>query len=306
MRRLSRLLSSCRFSFKSCLFNCALARSLTRLRTRSPCRANSRITLAPLRPVMPVTKTIKRQLEMRSLSGLGFDSQLVVHRDYDHGKRGSAVVAHTWQWTTELIAAEHRILVVRGEDHHVRMPRADSGPEILVRRPHIREANRVPPGQLAFGVCCLNAFRDLIRRFALHPQFASKLVIWHYGSRCSRVETDGRAEFRVINEVTELGRGIRRRHPPTHDHAHETVITFAGDLIPRSRQYLDRGPTRDVRRRRAFSQCNLGVPRHQVFAKRRILRRNRPSQYRHDQDRPYRAWCFACLHRFSSYRFILA
>src|SRR5262245_20496417 len=31
----------------------------------------------------------------------------------------------------------------------------------------------------------------------------------------------------------------------------------------------------------------LGVPRHQIFTKRRMLRRDWPSQYRHNQDHPH-------------------
>src|SRR5712691_6693460 len=59
------------------------------------------------------------------------------HWYYDYRKRSSPIVCHDRNRGTELIATEHRVLVVRGEDHHVRMPMADSGCEMLIRRPHV-------------------------------------------------------------------------------------------------------------------------------------------------------------------------
>src|SRR5689334_15795542 len=107
------------------------------------------------------------------------------------------------------------------------MPVADPRPETLIRRPHVGESDAVPLRQLAFSVGCLNAFGDLVRGFTLHPKSASQLVIRHDDSRCFRVETDGRTDFRIIDDVPEFGGGIGRRRPPTHDHAYEAVITFA-------------------------------------------------------------------------------
>ena len=67
---------------------------------------------------------------------LRFDRQLVVDRSYDHGKRRSRIVRHLWKQSPGLVAAEHRILVARAEDHQMGMPMADSRCEMLIRRPH--------------------------------------------------------------------------------------------------------------------------------------------------------------------------
>src|SRR5258708_16898167 len=84
---------------------------------------------------------------------------------------------------TELVAAEHGVLVVRGENHHVRVPKARSSSEIHVRRPHVAEADSFPLRQLAFRVRGLNAFGDLVRRFALHSYLGSQVVILRKSTR---------------------------------------------------------------------------------------------------------------------------
>src|SRR5262245_28254715 len=74
----------------------------------------------------------------------GFDSQRGIHWDHNHGERRSGVVGHLWQGAAELVAANRRVLVIRGEDHHVRMPMADPRAQVLVRGPHVREGHRIP------------------------------------------------------------------------------------------------------------------------------------------------------------------
>jgi hypothetical protein len=75
---------------------------------------------------------------------LGFDGQLVSDRNYDYGKRRSSVVRNERERSSELIAAEHRVLVIRGKDHHMRMPMPNTWSEILVRRPHVRKTDALP------------------------------------------------------------------------------------------------------------------------------------------------------------------
>jgi hypothetical protein len=99
---------------------------------------------------------------------LGFDGQLMRHRDYGHGKWRSSIVSNDRKPSCELVTAQHRVLVIRGVHHHVRMPRANSRPEILVRREHIRECHRFHFRQLAFGVRRLNSFGNLVRCLAFH------------------------------------------------------------------------------------------------------------------------------------------
>jgi hypothetical protein len=59
---------------------------------------------------------------------LGFDSQIMGHLDYGHGKWCSSIVCNEGKRSSELVTAQHRVLVVRGVHHHVRMPRANSRP----------------------------------------------------------------------------------------------------------------------------------------------------------------------------------
>jgi len=62
-------------------------------------------------------------------------------------------------------AADHRVVVLGREHHHVRVPRVDARPQVLVRGPHVGEGHRVPVWQLAFVVRQLNSLRDLVRPF---------------------------------------------------------------------------------------------------------------------------------------------
>ena len=47
---------------------------------------------------------------------------------------------------------------------------ANTRPEILVRREHVRKRHHLHFWQLAFGVCCLNCFSDLVRCLAFHAE----------------------------------------------------------------------------------------------------------------------------------------
>jgi hypothetical protein len=47
---------------------------------------------------------------------------------------------------TESVPVNHRIIVVRRENHHMRVPGADSRGKVLVGGPHIREAHSVSLG----------------------------------------------------------------------------------------------------------------------------------------------------------------
>src|SRR5260370_13535735 len=119
------------------------------------------------------------------------------------------------------------------------MPRVDSWSKMLMGRPHVRETDHVPLRHLAFGIGCLNAFGDLLRRFAFHPKFAAQIVIRYYGSRCRWVETNMRVDLWVIDEITKLCRGIRLGAPPIHHHANKTVVTFLLPLCAQRPSHFD-------------------------------------------------------------------
>src|SRR6266576_4490705 len=105
-----------------------------------------------------------------ALFPLGFDSQLVSHWDYGHGKWCSSIVSNEGSRATYLVTAQHRVLVIRRVQHHVRMPRANSRTKILVRREHIRECHRLHSRQLTFGICRLNSFGNLVRCLAFYSE----------------------------------------------------------------------------------------------------------------------------------------
>jgi hypothetical protein len=78
----------------------------------------------------------------RALFSLRFDSKVVVYGDYRHSEWGPSIVPHNGK-RSRLVTAQHRVLVIRGVHHHVRMPMTNSRPEILVRREHIRERHHL-------------------------------------------------------------------------------------------------------------------------------------------------------------------
>ena len=69
--------------------------------------------------------------------------ELVVHRDHDDGERRARIVGDLRERRPERVAADHRVVVLGDEDHHVRMPCADPRREMLVRRPHVGERRGV-------------------------------------------------------------------------------------------------------------------------------------------------------------------
>lgn len=101
------------------------------------------------------------------------DGQAIVNSNDNHGKWRSGAVGQLREQATELVVAEHRVVVIRSEDHHVRMPVANTSAEVLVRRPHVSEGDPVPPRKLTHGLGRLHTLSDLIRRFSFHSQFAS-------------------------------------------------------------------------------------------------------------------------------------
>src|SRR5712664_2878709 len=84
--------------------------------------------------------------------------QFLVHRDDDHRERRSCVVGQLWQRTTELVVAQHRIVIIRSEDHQVWVPMTDSRSQILIRGPHVSKTDAIPLRQFAFGISGLNTF----------------------------------------------------------------------------------------------------------------------------------------------------
>ena len=196
---------------------------------------------------------------MHVLFPLGFDSQVVVHRDYGHGERSSSIVSNDGKHSGERVTAQHRVFVIRGVHHHVRMPRANSRPEILVRREHLRQGHGLHSWQFAFGVCRLNSFGNLVRCLAFHSELGAQLLQRQNGSTGDGIEADRRAEFCIVHEVPELCRRKRRCPPAAHDDAHEAVITLGGDLVSGGCKYLDRGIRRNVLRHRTSCQCHLAA-----------------------------------------------
>src|SRR5216684_4365178 len=78
---------------------------------------------------------------------LGFDSQLMGHLDYGHGKWCSSIVCNDGKRSSEMVTAQHRVLVVRGVHHHVRMPPCeDATRQLQARDPGPRRTyTRMPP-----------------------------------------------------------------------------------------------------------------------------------------------------------------
>src|SRR5262245_6797083 len=155
---------------------------------------------------------------------------------------------------------------------------------MLIRRPHVREAHALPLRELASDIGGLNPFDDLVGGLACHPQAASQLVVWQNGPRRSWVETDGRADAGVVDELPERGGRICRRAPAPHHHADEPVVTVVGHLIAGDRQHFDRCPAGNGCRRRTSGQRHLGIARHHVLTEQRILGALSPGGGRREAD----------------------
>jgi hypothetical protein len=157
---------------------------------------------SPLRGPAPTPSSVDRLRDAFFLMLLSSDRQPVVHRDHDYGKWRSGIVGQLGKRAPELnVTSDHRVIVIRSKDHHVRMPMADSRSEMLFCRPHIGKTHTIPLRQFAFGIRWLNTLGDLVRRLALHPKSASQLVIQQYSSGCCRIETNRRADSCVIDSA---------------------------------------------------------------------------------------------------------
>src|SRR5262249_5477147 len=96
-----------------------------------------------------------------------FDREALVDWNDHYRKRGSSVVAHLRKWAPELVAADHRVLVIGAEDHHVRVPMTNSRSETLIRRPHVSKTDIVPSREFFLDVCRLKTLGDLVWSFPL-------------------------------------------------------------------------------------------------------------------------------------------
>src|SRR5207245_5347882 len=77
------------------------------------------------------------------LSCAAFNGQPFVDWNNHHRKGRPSVIANLREQTPEFIAADHRVFVVRTEDHHVRVPMTNSRSEILISRPHVSKTNNI-------------------------------------------------------------------------------------------------------------------------------------------------------------------
>src|SRR5258707_6629177 len=161
--------------------------------------------------------------------------------DYGHGKWSSSIVSNEGQRATYLVTAQHRVLVIRGVQHHVRMPRANSRPQVLIRREHVRERYHFHFWQLAFGVRRLDSFGNLVRCLAFHSEPGTQFLQWQNGPARDGIEADGRSELCVVHEVSERCGRKCRSGPAAHDDAHEAVVALGSDFVSGGRKYLNCG-----------------------------------------------------------------
>src|SRR5437667_12098006 len=101
-----------------------------------------------------------------------------------------SVVAHWREHTPDLIGSDHRVFVIGAEHHHVRVPMTNSRSEILVRRPHVSKTDTVSSRKVAFDVCRLDTFGNLVRSLSIDGKFRSQFVTVQYQSRLWRAESD--------------------------------------------------------------------------------------------------------------------
>src|SRR5437773_8749100 len=93
----------------------------------------------------------------------------------------------------------------------------------------------------------------------------------HHHSGRWRGETDRCVDGWVVDNLTELRRGIGWRREPAHDQADRAVFTLVRNFVSRLRQYLNRRAVRDRGWRSTSGERDFGVLRHQVLAEGRIL-----------------------------------
>src|SRR5258708_23530097 len=202
----------------------------------------------------------------------GFDGQPVVDWNDHHGKWCSSVVAHLREQTPKLIAADHRVFVIRAENHHMWVPMTDSRSKILIRGPHVRKADAVSSRKFSFDVGRLKTLGNLIRRLPRNRKLGSQFVIGHHHARCWCGEADRCPDGWVVDDLAELRGRVGRCREPAHDHAHRAVIAILSDLETGRRQDLYRRVAGNTVRRRALRQRDFGVSCHHVLAERRGFR----------------------------------
>src|SRR5438445_7677440 len=193
------------------------------------------------------------------------------HWDYGDREGCSCIVSDEGKRATYLVTAQHRVLVIRSVQHHMRMPRTDSRSEVLIRREHVRECHRFHFRQLTFGVRRLDSFGNLVRRLAFHSEPGTQLLQRQNRAARDRIKADWRSELCVVHEISERCRRKRRRGPAAHDDAHEAVVTLGSNLVSSGCKYLNRGMRRNIFWSRTSRQCYLGFGRHHVFTERRVL-----------------------------------
>src|SRR5690349_8038317 len=132
-------------------------------------RCERRATRCEIRLSCLVLRLLPFPILLRSCLLPCFDSEAVVDADYHHGEWCSSVVCYNRSRAAGLIAAEHGIFVVRGKNHHVRMP-VSGAAKNLVRGPHVSKTDALSFWQSARGIRVLNRFCDLVRRFALQAE----------------------------------------------------------------------------------------------------------------------------------------
>src|SRR5260370_7680719 len=112
------------------------------------------------------------------------------------------------------------------------MPRANSRPEVLVRREHIRECHRFHFRQLAFGVRRLNSFGNLVWCLAFHSELGAQLLQRQNGAATDGIEAEGSAELCVVPEVPEPCGSHPRPPPAPPYHAPEALAPLRSTPHP--------------------------------------------------------------------------
>lgn len=151
-------------------------------------------------------------------------------------------------------------------DHHVRVPCAESGANVLVGRPHVSKRDALHLGQLAQPVCSRHFAGDGAGILAFHPEVGPHLFCRNDGAAGDRVEADWRPQLGVVRRFR-----VRGCAPAPQHHADKAVVALGGDLVSGGCEYFDCGTPRNFLGRRAPCQGNLGLRCHHVLAERRIL-----------------------------------
>src|SRR5262245_58364819 len=108
----------------------------------------------------------------------------------------------------------------------MRMPVADPRSKILISRPHVCEAHPSSLGKFSLRIGGLHTFGDLVWTFTLHSEFRPQFVIRQHFPDGLGIKTDRRTHGRIVDEISEWRRRIRRGREPAHHHANGAVISF--------------------------------------------------------------------------------